>query len=810
MRKIAIRCSLAVALLVSLAATVAAAPDGSASTPVKKVLGAGQLGDNLLKADGWRAYETGFERQDGVLFCDNGEDAAARRGAGQTVVLNQTRPLPIVASAWSKAAGVGGSPDADYSLYLDLIYTDGTPLWGQTASFSVGTHDWERREVVVLPEKPVKSLTVYVLLRGHAGRAWFRDAELRQARPEAGAVMFDGLAVVPQGPAAEGYQLRDVAAGGDFVRLEREALGLRLESKQSNQGDASFFDVTLSDTTGKDRAVTLVYAIPLDPVGLRWLEDARRSSAVEPGGEYMRFSRFSAGANGRLSKYPFAAVVGAAAVAGPERGTALGIDMAWPAFFRVGYNAASGELFLAWDLGLTPEQPSAHLRFCRFGFDPKWQFRAALARYYELFPDQFRCRTPEQGLWMPFARISKVEGWQDFGFKFKEGNDETRWDDEHGVLTFRYTEPMTWWMPMAKGTPRTLQEAVAQATRMAADEKGDRRARALFTSGFYDESGSLVARLLTEPWNDGAVWSMNSMPGIAGDYTDFNLKWSPAVRERLYGPPRQGDLDGEYVDSSEGYVTAELDFRRDHFAAARTPLTFSLEGRRPAIFRGLVAFEYVRAIAADVHAMGKFMMANGAPDRLPWLVPMLDVCGTETDWNPGGSWQPMSDADLLYRRSLCRGKPFCFLMNTAFERLPPERVEKYMKRCLAYGMFPGFFSHNASEGAYFTRPELYNRDRPLFRKNVPLCKLVAEAGWEPVTGAASSDPRVYVERFGDRYLTVFNDSSERRTVEIALDPPTPAGQRETRELVGGGSITWRDGRASLTLEGEDVAVIELK
>ena len=54
--------------------------------------------------------------------------------------------------------------------------------------------------------------------------------------------------------------------------------------------------------------------------------------------------------------------------------------------------------------------------------------------------------------------------------------------------------------------------------------------------------------------------------------TDFTTKWNPQIRERLYGPERKGDLDGEYIDSSEGYVTDELDFRRDHFAAAETPL----------------------------------------------------------------------------------------------------------------------------------------------------------------------------------------------------------------------------------------------
>jgi hypothetical protein len=180
--------------------------------------------------------------------------------------------------------------------------------------------------------------------------------------------------------------------------------------------------------------------------------------------------------------------------------------------------------------------------------------------------------------------------------------------------------------------------------------------------------------------------------------------------------------------------------------------------------------------------------------------------GTETDWNPNGTWQPMSDSDLLYRRSLCKGKPYCFLMNTRFEEFSHELGEKYMKRSLAYGMFPGFFSHNASQGHYFTRPELYERDRSLFKKYAPVCKLVAEAGWEPITLAHTSDSRVYVERFGEKFLTVFNDSNERRTVTIKLERNNPEA---TRELIHGRTIEWRDQQTNLTLDGQDVAVIEL-
>jgi len=49
--------------------------------------------------------------------------------------------------------------------------------------------------------------------------------------------------------------------------------------------------------------------------------------------------------------------------------------------------------------------------------------------------------------------ISKVKGWEDFGFAFKEGNDETGWDDQHGITTFRYTEPDDLVDGMPKGCP---------------------------------------------------------------------------------------------------------------------------------------------------------------------------------------------------------------------------------------------------------------------------------------------------------------------------------------------------------------------
>jgi len=786
------------ALLTALGAA-ALLPGGVRSAPVaKRVVRLDARTENLLKEEAWRPYERGFAREGRHFVCDNGTERAAR-GVCQTVILNQQTPLPVVASAWSRAENVGGTPDSDYALYLDLVYRDGEPLWGQTAAFSTGTHDWERREVRILPSRPLRSVSFYLLLRRHGGKAWFRDPELRQVQVPPGAALFDGVLASP-GTAPAGFSVRDVAADSDFLAFEGgRAAGLKLETETAASGRATFHRARLEDATGKDRAVTLVFTHPVPPGEWRWLADPRREEPAEAPREYHDTVRFSAGSDGRLSRWPLAAV------ARGREGRAVAVDLDRAAYFRVGYSAAFRELYVAYDLGLAPERPAAEVRLCTFSFDAAWGLRGALAAYQEIFPDFFRCRVPRQGIWMPFYRISQVAGWEDFGFRFKEGDNEVSWDDAHDILTFRYTEPMTWWMSMPREMPRTREAALGEAQRLA--DRGDRNARAFLTSAFHDERGRPPARLLDTPWCNGAVWSMNSSPGVPGEVTDFRNKWSPEIRERLYGPGRKGDLDGEYVDSSEGYVTDELDFRRDHFAGAGAPLTFSFESRRPAVFRGLIAWDYVRSLAADVHGMGKLMMANSTPHALCWLAPYLDVLGTETDWNPGGRWRPTPDRELIWRRALCGPKPFCFLMNTNFDAFPYALSEKFMKRCLAYGMFPGFFSPNASQGHYFSRRELYDRDRPLFRKYVPLCRAVAEAGWEPLPLARSDDPAVHVERFGRKYLTVFNDSVERKTATVRLEGVEPAG---AKDLVSGRPLEWKGGAAALVLEGEDVAVLEIR
>lgn len=758
----------------------------------------------VLGLDAARPYERGFTRDGDEIVVDNGDDAARRAGAVWSLALNQTEARPFTVRTEARCErGPGGTRTRAFSLYVDLVYMDGDHLWGQTADFAPDPQrGWRAGTVTVIPAKPVRSASVYCLYRGLPGRVRFRAPAVR-IREQSDLALFDAQPValgdLPRHEA--GFLVRDVQRADDGyapIPVGGEAKGVRLSVVETPAADGATYRVTVEDRTGRDRALTLVYAWPLPAGDLVFEEDPRTAVPLADNAPQRSDAQAMGCGAGGLNRWPF----GAVSVGG--RGFALGIDTAHPAYFRTAVHPRTRLLFIAFDLGLAPEKRTAAFAFRRFTFTGG--FRGALAAYAAREPDAFKTRVPEQGIWMPFRAIKSVENWQDFGFKFKEGNDETAWDDAHGIFTFRYTEPTTWWLSMDKahGTNRfTMADCLAKVESLAA--KGDPRAQAWRGSVMRDEDGARVGRVMDTPWCRGAIWLLSPLPDIAG-VCEYKVKNTEADFAKFYAKPFPVGQDGEYIDSAEGYLTPTLDFNRAVFAASDTPLVFSSdEDHRPALFKGLSMYEYVRRTAARVWPRGRFVMANGVPGRWPWLPAYVDVGGTETQWiDEEGRWRPESHRSLLYKRALSMGKPYCYLQNVDFEKFAYADMENFMRHCVAYGLFPGCFSHNASEGHYFTRPEVYNRDRPLFKKYVPLCKMLSEAGWRPVnTLVASTDARVFVEQFGARYVTVFN--SARATVKVRLT--AKAGARAS-EYVEGGEVSFADGVATLELAPDAVRVLD--
>lgn len=758
----------------------------------------------VLGLDAARPYERGFTRDGDEIVVDNGDDAARRAGAVWSLALNQTEARPFTVRTEARCErGPGGTRTRAFSLYVDLVYMDGDHLWGQTADFAPDPQrGWRAGTVTVIPAKPVRSASVYCLYRGLPGRVRFRAPAVR-IREQADLALFDAQPValgdLPRHEA--GFLVRDVQRADDGyapIPVGGEAKGVRLSVVETPAADGATYRVTVEDRTGRDRALTLVYAWPLPAGDLVFEEDPRTAVPLADNAPQRSDAQAMGCGAGGLNRWPF----GAVSVGG--RGFALGIDTAHPAYFRTAVHPRTRLLFIAFDLGLAPEKRTAAFAFRRFTFTGG--FRGALAAYAAREPDAFKTRVPEQGIWMPFRAIKSVENWQDFGFKFKEGNDEISWDDAYGIFTFRYTEPTTWWLSMDKahGTNRfTMADCLAKVESLVA--KGDPRARAWRGSVMRDEDGARVGRVMDTPWCRGAIWLLSPLPDIAG-ICEYKVKNTEADFAKFYAKPFPVGQDGEYIDSAEGYLTPTLDFNRAVFAASDTPLVFSSdEDHRPALFKGLSMYEYVRRTAARVWPRGRFVMANGVPGRWPWLPAYVDVGGTETQWiDEEGRWRPESHRSLLYKRALSMGKPYCYLQNVDFEKFAYADMENFMRHCVAYGLFPGCFSHNASEGHYFTRPEVYNRDRPLFKKYVPLCKMLSEAGWRPVnTLVASTDSRVFVEQFGARYVTVFN--SARATVKVRLTAKVGA---RASEHVAGGEVSFADGVATLELAPDAVRVLD--
>jgi hypothetical protein len=812
------------------------------------------------KLAGWTAAPQGYsiargEGRNGsqALRCDSPK-GSVWVGASQSLELNRADAAPLAVRGWSRAENVSGGPDSDYSLYVDILYADGSTLWGQTASFHAGTHDWEERKMIILPEKPVKVLTLHCLFRGHSGRAWFDDVAVEEIKADEGAVLFQGVAVrpsqrpgKPRGPASafatrdglqmqlqdgavaslqaggrelagaapSGFLARDVAANSDIYSLaegECPELGLKLRSAFRAEADHIVVQGRIADLRGADRAITLIFALPVEAAGWHWGDDIRRSRLIGGHAEFANTVAVRGGATGTESLYPLAAIYN------EQAGLALALDMAQPAQFRLGYHAGTRQLYIAYDFGLVPETErfpgAADFRFVLFRFDPRWGFRAAFEKLMGVFPAYFDARAREQGLWMPFTDVSTVEDWRDFGFKFHESDNNVPWDNAHGVLSFHYTEPMTWWMRLAKNAPRTMAEALRTRDELARNGKGYDQQMALASgaAGMWDETGQPCLLFRNEPWCDGAVWSLNPNPALPASpetaaapegkarergleraaYNGATVCWNQSIKQRLYGPGARGQLDGEYLDSLEGYVTADLNFRREHFRHSSVPLTFSSETMKPALSKGLAVFEFTKWFCDEVHRMGKLTFANGVPYRFTFLCPWLDVLGTETDWLHEGKYSPAPDTQMSLWRTMAGRKPYLLLMNTDYNAFTPEWVERYFQRSLFYGFWPGMFSHNAADNAYWQNPRWYNRDRPLFKKYLPLVRRVAEAGWQRMPYAACDNDRIWVERFGPDaggavYFTLFNDTAGRQTGALRADIPAlrMTGPLDAQEMVSG-------------------------
>ena len=800
----------------------------------------------------WSPYAGGYARRAGEGRSGGAAlQLAAGGGAVQVVDFDGRSAGPLTLRGWSRSRGVSGGLDADYSLYVDLEAQDGSRRFGLFAPFRPGTHDWEEAVLPLPSDRPLRALRIHCLFRNRAGEAWFDDLRLEELTVPPGGVVFEGRpALAPRrvsarrprrtstastrdglnvrweddeiasvavdgresaSDGASGFLVRDVAAGSDILKFIEGAvpeLGLSLQWRVREEPGHLEIEGTLKSSTARDRALTLYFAVPVALDGWAWEADPARRERLAGGMSRGEEVPVGAGATGTMARYPLAAVTQEA------RGLALALDPERPQQARLTAHAGTGQLLAAMDLGIPAESNGeAAIRLRLFRFDGRLGFRGALEKFYGLNPDAFRNRVRVQGTWMPFTDVRKVRDWQDFGFRFHEGLTDPSSDEKAGILAFRYTEPMMWWMPMAPELPRTEAAARAELARRA--ELQEPAARAVLNAGMRGLDGLPAVRLVNAPWCDGAVWSLNPDPDLPERPNAAELHWTPAIRERHYDPSTPGRVAGEFVDSVEGYMAADLDFDRGHLRASRFPPTFDRATFRPALLKSQPMFEYLDLLRRDLAPGDRYVFGNGVPERFASLASRVDVFGMERDWMPEGLYRPPPEEDLLFWRSMARQRPFHLLLNTDFERASPADLERFFQRALSLGMFPGMFSPNASDASYWERPEWYERDRPMFRRYIPLIQRLATAGWQPATRADCDAPGLRLERFGPdaaghTFLTVHNPGDATVHARIRIEGAGPRRSAEPHEWVQRRPLAWEpDGGVRLSVGPLETRMIEL-
>ena len=129
----------------------------------------------------------------------------------------------------------------------------------------------------------------------------------------------------------------------------------------------------------------------------------------------------------------------------------------------------------------------------------------------------------------------------------------------------------------------------------------------------------------------------------------------------------------------------------------------------------------------------------------------------------GERFVPDTHAILAYCRTLAYRRPYCLLLNTRLDNLTHELMVKYFNLALFWGFYPSVYSENAATILTLSGSSSWSVTASCSKSYIPIIRRMNCAGWQPVTHATTSDPRVLVERFGrlpHLYLTLRNTHTE--------------------------------------------------
>jgi len=575
-----------------------------------------------------------------------------------------------------------------------------------------------------------------------------------------------------------------------------------------------FLEITASlhSTSKGDRGWRLALHLPLQKLNWEWEPGLNVKLPFDTGPVRPEEGK----------KYPLSVLTSASV------GFALGIPVKTPAFCN--FYRSGDEIVLELPLGtssLTQPYPNTSIvKMHLWHIEPAWGFRQALDDYYSRFPQVYKRRNTQAGLWS----TGDPEGLDNqAGFLFHEHgncwfsnndssardlNDQTQIDAGYGWKTFPYliagqmsrvqlnalplpTENINEFL---KGQPEIYSpQPFSQFAFLGLGEADYRnvlsasrlldplqlpiaRPRDIVMEGRDPETGALVKEWRTI--GKSVTFPVNPSPrllvGNVRGHGAILMQWAAEALDKYPG------IAGLYVDSNTSW-SGFKNYRAEHFNSCPNGNGMSLAADDTGgvyLPNAWGQYQFLLELSTLLHGKGKILFGNGnysgtagsfteGSTNMFFLASLMDVLGDDQ------YRATLSIKDYLLRS--VAGPKLVLRLGSGVGFKNSDTVRKYINSCLSLGFLPSTW------GSYFAKPAWLNgdesfctqlggwpnseRDAAHWSKVFSVVNSLGQAAWKPVTLARCDAAGAQVERFQKgkaNYFTVFS-ITPRQSVQVSFE-----------------------------------------